>query len=151
MTKILTVNDAIEDKFLRKVTAPFDFKAFSRKEINQLIQTMRRDMEVANGVGLSANQIGIDTQLFVARDEQKFYAIFNPKIIKPSKETIDMEEGCLSIPENFKAVERPERVTLVGYDKNGKKIKINAWGFLARVFQHEVDHLNGKVFTDHLK
>ena len=62
-----------------------------------------------------------------------------------------MEEGCLSVPEIFGEVERQEKIILEGYDKNGRKIKIKAWGLLARVFQHEVDHLNGKIFIDTAK
>ncbi len=151
MAKILTIKNKSEEKFLRKATALFDFKAFSKKEVNELVKMMRREMEAANGIGLSANQIGLNMRVFVARVERKFYAVFNPEIVKISKDKIDMEEGCLSVPENFKPVSRPERITLSGYDKNGKKLKINAWGLLARVFQHEVDHLNGKLFLDRLK
>ena len=62
-----------------------------------------------------------------------------------------MEEGCLSVPEIFGAVERPEKITLEGFDTGGKKIKIKAWGLLARIFQHETDHLNGILFIDKAK
>lgn len=148
MAKILTVKNKSEDKFLRKATAPFDFRAYSKKEVQELVRMMRREMEAANGIGLSANQIGLNMRVFVARVERKFYAVFNPELSKTSKEKIIMEEGCLSVPEDFRPVSRPERVTLTGHDKNGKKLKIKAWGLLARVFQHEVDHLNGKIFID---
>ena len=105
-------------------------------------------MKKADGIGLSANQIGLDFKVFVAQADGKFYAIFNPKILKSSEERAAMEEGCLSVPEVFGTVIRPAKIVLEGFDKNGKKLKIKAWGLLARIFQHEVDHLNGKLFID---
>lgn len=117
-------------------------------------------MKDAIGIGLSANQIGLDFQLFVAElprlensksDTPRFYAVFNPKIIKTSGKNLPMEEGCLSVPELYGEVERPEKITLQGFDKNGKEIKIKAFGLLARIFQHEVDHLNGHLFVDKAK
>ena len=81
----------------------------------------------------------------------KFYAIFNPELEKTSREIVVAEEGCLSIPGKFGDVGRAPQVTLKGQDRNGRPVKIKAWGLLARVFQHECDHLNGTVFTDHAK
>ena len=66
-------------------------------------------------------------------------------------EAANMEEGCLSVPEIFGKVVRPAKVVLEGWDKNGKKLKIKAWGLLARIFQHEMDHLDGKLFIDKAK
>ena len=134
----------------------FDFNAVDRGEVNKLISTMRSMMRKANGVGLAANQIGLDLQTFVAevpdsRGGIKFYAIFNPTIEKTGGEKVTREEGCLSIPGTYGKVERRERITLRGFDKNGKPLKIKAWGLLARVLQHEVDHLNGILFADKAK
>lgn len=117
---------------------------------------MKRIMREANGVGLSANQIGLPYQLFVAQTydaqgTQKFYAIFNPRIEKYSPESVTHEEGCLSIPGLYGNVPRARSVVLAGYDKSGKIVKIKAWGLLARIFQHETDHLNGKLFVDRTK
>jgi len=165
MEKIWKISDKEEEKFLRRKTAAFDFSKFTKKEISELVKKMKEEMIKADGIGLSANQIGLDMSLFVAqvpkieeRGEnfvitgQKFYAVFNPKITKESKEKSPMEEGCLSVPGGISGeVERPEKITLEGQDKNGKKIKIKAWGLLARVFQHEVDHLNGMLFIDRCK
>src|SRR3989338_1641319 len=157
MTKIVTIEDKRDEKFLRAATVPFDIKklkdASAAKEIRALIKQMREIMNRANGVGLSANQIGIRERFFVAQmptnqGAQKFYAIFNPEIIKKSKEIEGAEEGCLSIPEIYGNIKRHYEIILSGYDLRGKKIKIKAWGFLARVFQHEVDHLDGKLFMD---
>jgi len=145
---IWVIDDKKEAKLLRKKVADFDFKKYSKKDVNNLIKKMREAMKAANGIGLSANQIGLDTNLFIAQAEGKFYAVFNPKITRRSQEKVVLEEGCLSVPEVFGATERPKKITLEGYDKNEKKLKIKAWGLLARIFQHEVDHLNGKLFID---
>lgn len=174
MRKILTINNKTEEKFLRKKTAVFDPALLKDKkkagEIDELIKTMRQIMKDNNGVGLSANQIGLNIRLFVAqlskeplkRDENnkiilppsesmKFYAIFNPEIIKFSAKKATLEEGCLSVPRIYGDVERPEKITLEGLDKNNRKIKIKAFGLLARIFQHETDHLNGILFIDKAK
>ncbi len=137
-----------EAKLLRKKAADFDFKKYSKKDAEEIIKKMREIMKKSDGVGLSANQMGLDLNVFVAQAEGKFYSIFNPKIAKFSEEALEAEEGCLSVPEVFGSVERPAKVTLEAFDKNGKKIKIKAWGLLARIFQHETDHLNGTVFID---
>lgn len=148
---IWTIGEKKEEKLLRKKTVEFDFKEHSKVEVRSLVKKMREVMKQARGIGLSANQIGLDAKVFVAQPEKKFYTVFNPEIIKESKEKVSMEEGCLSVPGYFGPVDRPEKVTLVGLDMNNKKVKIKAWGLLARVFQHEVDHLNGKLFTDKCK
>lgn len=154
--KIVTTENKKDENFLRRKTAEFDFVKSNKKEISELVLRMRRAMREANGLGLSANQVGINLRVFVAevpisQSETKFYAIFNPKIEKYGGEKVSFEEGCLSIPGIYGDVERPEKITLAGQDKNGKQIKIKAWGLLARVFQHEVDHLEGKLFADKAK
>mgnify|MGYP001603476001 CR=1 FL=1 len=148
---ILTANNKSEEKLLRKKVSDFNFSKHTLKEIKDLIKNMRLSMKKANGVGLSANQIGLDLKVFVAQVENKFYTVFNPKITKFSEEEIAIEEGCLSVPEMFGQVERSLRVTVEGQDISGKKIKIKTLGLLARVFQHEIDHLNGVLFIDKCK
>src|SRR3989338_5795138 len=112
MTKngIWVINDKKEAKLLRKKVADFDFKKYSKKEITDLIKKMRGAMKKAEGIGLSANQIGLDLKVFVAQVGDKFYAVFNPKIAKSSEESAEMEEGCLSVPEVFGAVVRPYKI-----------------------------------------
>lgn len=154
--EILLITNKGEEKILRKKTAEFDFKKFTRREINELVNRMRRIMRAANGIGLSANQIGLDLRMFVAEvpdheGNPKFYAVFNPKIEKAGKEEAIYEEGCLSVPGTWGDVERSEKIILSGSDRYGRPAKIKAWGLLARVFQHEMDHLNGKLFTDRTK
>ncbi len=154
---IWVISDKKEEKFLRKKTVDFDFGKFKKKDIADLISHMRHIMHEANGVGLSANQVGLNFNMFVAevpdvdKGGTKFYALFNSKIEKKSDETGIFEEGCLSIPGKWGYVPRAERVTLSGFDKNAKPVKIKAWGLLAHVFQHETDHLQGKLFIDRTK
>lgn len=153
---IVTIEKKTDEAFLRNKTVPFDFSKFKKKELQDLIRMMRTTMKKADGVGLSANQIGRKERFFVAQvpDSQNrpvFYAIFNPQITKISEELSTTEEGCLSVPRMWGQTPRAYRVTLEGYDINNKKIKIKAWGLLARVFQHEVDHLDGKLFIDRAK
>lgn len=146
-----TIHNKKEEKLLRTKLAPFDFARHSRQEIRDLIKRMREEMKAANGIGLSANQIGLNMQVFIAQPDKKLYAIFNPEIVKVSEEMAVIEEGCLSVPDVFGKVERPAKIILAGYDTSGKKVKIKAWGLLARVFQHEMDHLKGVVFIDKAK
>ena len=154
--QILTINNKKEERFLRRKTKEFDLKQYPKAELRELIKEMRQIMKNTNGVGLSANQVGIDRQFFIAQvpDEQgkqKFYTIFNPKIISLSKEKVDLEEGCLSVPGVWGIIPRSNKIIIEGVDMNEKKIKIKAWGFLAQVFQHEIGHLNGGLFIDKAK
>lgn len=149
--RIVTIQNKKDEKFLRKATVNFNFQKYSKKEVRELVKTMRQSMQAAEGIGLSANQIGLDVRVFVAKVENKFYAIFNPEIVLSPKEAVNLDEGCLSVPGVYGVVERPERITLKGFDQHNKPLKIKAWGLLARVFQHEVDHLNGKLFIDKAK
>ena len=149
--RILTIENKKDNKFLRKDTSLFDFDSMSKEEIRKLIRDMKGIMNEADGIGLAANQIGIQKRFFIADLDGKFYAIFNPEIVKESKTTESLEQGCLSVPEKRIEVERPSEIVLKGYNRNGKRIKIKTWGMLAHVFQHEVDHLNGKLITDYKK
>jgi len=136
---------------LKKKTSLFDFDSMNKKEIRKLIADMKETMKDADGIGLAANQVGIGISFFIVNLDDKSYAIFNPEITKQSKETEILEQGCLSVPEEHVEVGRPSEIVLKGLDRNGKRIKIRAWGMLAHVFQHEVDHLSGKLITDYKK
>tara|TARA_Y100001963_G_scaffold77938_1_gene107993 strand:+ start:675 stop:1007 length:333 start_codon:yes stop_codon:yes gene_type:complete len=103
-----------------------------------------------NGVGLSANQIGIKERAFVMMTDielQETVTCFNPKILKESKDMVVMEEGCLSYPDQFLQVSRPNSVVVKYEDENKNTIKEKLEGFVARVFQHEYDHMEGIDFT----
>lgn len=127
-------------------------------ELRALADDMVETMRKAPGVGLAAPQVAQSVRLFVAELEEseehpgsgKTYIIFNPEYVFKSDELVDGVEGCLSIPGWAGEVTRHERVVVKGLDKQGNRIRIEAEGWLARVFQHEVDHLNGVLFTDRI-
>ena len=120
----------------------------------KLSYTLTENMFHHNGVGLSANQIGIKERAFVMisdMESQDTLTCFNPKIVKESKEMVTMEEGCLSYPELFLNIARPETI-VVKYEDEGKELhKIKLTGFIARIFQHEYDHMEGIDFTQRTK
>lgn len=154
--KIWEVANKEEEKFLRKKTVEFDFRRHDKTEVNGLLSRMKKAMQLANGIGLSANQIGLPHRVFVAQVPQsqggsKFYSVFNPTLEKAGDETVHFEEGCLSVPKKYGDVVRPDRITVNAQDRNGKKVKFKVWGMTARVFQHELDHLDGKLFIDKAK
>lgn len=130
------------------------------KNLQTLIDDMVETMREAPGVGLAAPQIGLSERLIVVeyyeREEEeekedaprKVWAVVNPEIVKSSVETLVGVEGCLSIPNLVGEVERHAVVHVRGLNRHGKPMKIKAEGWLARIFQHEIDHLNGILFTD---
>ncbi|MCD6400774.1 MAG: peptide deformylase [Anaerolineales bacterium] len=125
-------------------------------DLQELIDDMVETMREAPGVGLAAPQVNVSQRVIVVEfgDEEdetvpsKLYAVVNPEIVKPSRETVFGIEGCLSIPGLVGEVERAKSVTIKGFSRYGQPTKIKARGWLARIFQHEVDHLNGVLFTD---
>jgi len=122
-------------------------------EVLVLISDMRKKMVEASGVGLAANQVGKDLQIFVidaklAEENSVQDAYINPEITELSKDQAEMEEGCLSLPGHWQQIKRAKKIKLKALDENGKKFKIKARGFLARVLQHEYDHLQGVLIKD---
>ena len=118
----------------------------------KLAQDMIETMYAESGVGLAANQVGVLKQLFVASADQvrgNEMAFFNPVIIK-SEGTIKEFEGCLSVPEFYEPVKRSKKVWLEAMDLNGTEVKMVGEGLLSRIFQHEIDHLNGILFIERL-
>jgi len=115
-----------------------------------IAKTLIENMLHYEGVGLSANQIGMDTRVFVMIRDIEYNDIivcFNPKIIKKYDECVDFEEGCLSYPDQFINVKRPDRIVVKYEDENKKVHKTKLSGLASRVFQHEFDHLEGIDFT----
>lgn len=117
------------------------------EEIKDLINRMYVVMAESHGLGLAAPQIGVSKRIFTYDIGEGPHALINPRLLRSSGEEI-ATEGCLSIPGLQGDVPRASRVTVSGIDENGQKVKIKAEGLLARVFQHEIDHLDGKVFID---
>lgn len=125
-------------------------------EIEQLLADMAETMYAAPGVGLAANQIGLPLQIVVIdvtpKDEKKeLIELINPQLQPVEEEGTDIdEEGCLSIPDYRAKVKRFRRLKLTAQDRCGAPLEFEADGFLARVLQHEIDHLQGRLFIDHL-
>lgn len=123
-------------------------------EIVELARNMTFTMHAAPGIGLAAPQVDrsvrlITVDLSVGEKENQLIILVNPEILSREGETI-MEEGCLSVPEVNEKVSRPERIVIKGTGLDGKELVIEAKDLLARVFCHEIDHLNGKLFIEHL-
>lgn len=136
---------------LREVAKPVE-------EINDEIRNIVRDMidtmYASEGIGLAAPQIGIPKRIIVVDINpsdmtSKPLVLINPVVLE-QRGSIEAEEGCLSIPDIRGSVKRYQSVTVEGLDLEGQKIRIEATDLLARVLQHEIDHLNGKFFVDHL-
>ena len=127
--------------------------------LENLADDMLETMHVSNGIGLAAPQIGLLQRMFVAElpeDEDepqsgKPFVLINPEVVKTSRGEIEGEEGCLSIPTWYGMVWRPEWVVVKAQDVQGKPIRIKAHGMLARVFLHEMDHLDGVLFVDRVE
>ena len=150
MPNILPVK-IIPAPVLRQPTRALTIQELQSSEVRQLILDMFETMKAKDGVGLAAPQIGQAIKLIVINTASGDLALINPKIVRKSWKKDTMEEGCLSIPKVFGIVKRPERIKVVALDKDGKKIKLTAIGYLARVIQHEVDHINGVLFIDRTK
>jgi peptide deformylase len=119
------------------------------EEIRQFIADLFETMHAARGVGLAANQVGVARRVAVIDAEGEKFAMVNPKIIEASgRDTA--EEGCLSIPEVFGDVTRPDRIVLEALDQDGVPFRRELTGLPARAVQHEIDHLDGILFLDHL-
>jgi len=158
----LRTSVTLPDPVLRRKARPvtrFD------SNLQTLIEDMIETMRVAPGVGLAAPQVNISQRLIVVEyaehedaentegaeekpAKKKLYVIANPEIIKASGETVTGVEGCLSVPGVVGEVERFLQVQVKGLNRHGKPMKIKAEGWLARIFQHEIDHLDGIVFPD---
>lgn len=122
-----------------------------KKHTQRLITNMVATVKKAHGIGLAAPQVGKNLNMAIIYLEEAglpAFPIFNPKIVKSSKETVPMEEGCLSIPGMFGIVSRPKKITLEAKDSDGEKIILTDDGLLARVIQHELDHLNNVLIID---
>ena len=121
--------------------------------VRQLIDDLFETMYAAKGVGLAANQVGIAQRVAVVdtgEDTPEPLVLVNPTIVHRGEETETAEEGCLSIPEIFGDVERPVSIIVEATDRSGAPFRLAASGYQARAIQHEIDHLDGVLFLDHL-
>ena len=118
-------------------------------ELRSFLNEMFEAMIEADGVGLAGPQAGISKRLFVVIADDDVRRVFiNPQIISTSEEMVDFEEGCLSVPQVYESISRPKKVTVQAFNENGRPFTLEADGLLARVIQHEYDHLDGILFID---
>ena len=131
---------------LKQIAEPVEFV---NKKIRQLLDDMAETMYKTDGVGLAAPQVNVSKRIIVLDDGNGLIEVINPEIVKKEGSQVGLE-GCLSVPELFGDVERYDKIEVHGINRNNKNIKIKAEGFLARIFQHEIDHLNGILFVEKL-
>ncbi len=135
--------------FLRIKTR--EVKDFNSPKLSRLVLDMAKIMGAEKGIGLAAPQVGSDLRICMAKVDNELYVLINPKIYSYSRKKETFEEGCLSFPGKFFPVERPVKVKIKAKNVSGKRVKIKADGLLARVLQHETDHLNGILVIDRTK
>ena len=139
---ILTAADPVLRARTKRVRT---FDASLHRLLDDMLETMRD----APGVGLAANQVGVPLQVAVIEVEERVIELVNPEIVRSSGEELDWE-GCLSIPGYVAEVTRAEKVTVKAKDRRGKEFRVKGTELLARALQHEIDHLNGHLYVDHL-
>jgi peptide deformylase len=138
------------DEVLKKKAEPVESVD---EELNRLIDDMVETMYAAPGIGLAAPQVGVSKRLIVVDvktaygEESSLYVLINPEIVESEGE-VKSEEGCLSLPEFIVSIDRFEKVTVKGLDREGNEVTIPAEGMLARALQHEIDHIEGTLILD---
>lgn len=156
-----------ESPVLREVALPVSEKDFGSKKIEDIVKKMQKALHAEeDGVAIAAPQIGVGLRIFVVagsavllakrksgetdegKEAPEDLVFINPEIIKVSRQKKKMEEGCLSLRWLYGQVLRHEKVTIKAYTEAGKAVNVGASGLLAQIFQHEIDHLNGILFTD---
>lgn len=132
------------DPLLRKICKPVE--KFDEK-LWQLLDDMKETLDFAEGLGLAASQVGILKRVCIIEYDGVLYELVNPVLVKSKGKCVD-NEGCLSVVGFRGMVERPEKIDIEYYNRYGEKIKFHAEGYFARVFLHEMDHLDGILFAD---
>jgi peptide deformylase len=141
--RILTADEPILRERTKRVSS---FDASLHRLLDDMLETMRD----APGVGLAANQVGVPLQVAIIEVEDKITELVNPQVVKGGGEQIDWE-GCLSIPGYVAEVTRHEKVTVKARDRHGKEFRVRGTELFSRALQHEIDHLNGTLYIDHLE
>ncbi len=138
------------DSRLRRIAQTVDLAMLQDKKFQELIVDMAKTMLVKDGVGLAAPQIGRNWRLIVVNTDEGVWPMINPVLSDLSSATLVEEEGCLSVPNVFGPVRRAKELTCHYINEFGQEVHLLAKGALARVIQHEIDHLDGVLFIDHL-
>jgi peptide deformylase len=136
---------ADDDLFLRRKAEPVKkVDSALRRKLDEMIAFMRK----SKGVGLAAPQIGDSRRFFVAEFDGQVFKIINPRVVASGSEVDVCDEGCLSVPGKYVDVSRPTEITLEFTDEKGRMYEADVGGYLARIFQHEIDHLDGVLMID---
>lgn len=162
MTRIVTTTDK-DAAVLRETALSVTPDEFGTPALQKICSDMSDALRnTSDGIGIAAPQIGISKRIFVASEEAllideaskkekkdyEHYVFINPEVVAISKAKINDAEGCLSVPGTYGIVKRAEKIKIRGYDMDGNNIERGASGLFARLFQHEIDHLNGILFID---
>ena len=145
---LLKIRHLPEDAVLRQKA-----KRISRidSKVQRLIDDMIQTMQQANGVGLAAPQVGVSLRVIALQmPGEEPMVLINPEIVKRAGEQ-EVTEGCLSVPGYYGEIKRSARVTVKGQDRHGKAVRIRADGLMAEALEHEIDHLDGKLYIDHIE
>ena len=139
----------LNNEILNKVCQPavFDNPSRNLKTAHQLLKIMQKE----NGMGLAANQVGLDLRLFVMKVGDRYFHCFNPEIVSVSDRDVEIDEGCLSFPGQDCSITRPETIQVKYYSAHGQPHEETLSGWASRCFQHELDHLNGLTMFDRIK
>lgn len=136
------------NEILRKSSKPINANTIKNKTLGELCDNMAFTMLKKDGIGLAAPQIGRNDRIVIINTRGGSVCMINPEIEKKSLQKEWGDEGCLSVPNKFGSVKRHKKITCSYIDKDGSKQKVEARGLMARVIQHEIDHLDGILFTD---
>lgn len=137
------------NKILRINCKPVDIKFLNTTEFFELCNFMKKITKKYDGIGLACPQIGINARIiYVSPNKRENFILVNPIIIETSKRQIMDSEGCLSLPQIFGNVIRPEKIIIQALNEYGEQIEVNADKIISRILQHEIDHLNGILFID---
>ena len=144
----------VYDENLPMLSAPipdYDIRKLPNPLMTKLINRMKLTKDIFNGIGLSANQCGVFERVFVIGVGENSWACINPKIVAKAPSTIKDTEGCLSFPGLGLKIDRPEWIEAEFYNENGELVQMRMEGLTARCFQHELDHMNGVLYTHRAK
>lgn len=145
LRNIITIPNEVLSTPSQEVTDPFS------EEIKSLISDMKETVLSVEGFGIAAPQVGVSKRVVVINFKNTQFGLINPEITWSSDGTSVLEEGCLSIPDFYFPIERPKKVKVRALNEKGEEIEIEGKDMLAKILQHEVDHINGVVIADYMK
>ena len=138
-------------KSLRERSVEVDVSRIPTHEFQLFLDQLTVAMYAADGVGIASPQVGRNERIFIVNEKTGPKAYINPEILTMSEETQDSEEGCLSVPGTYGLVKRAKKIRFRALNRHGRRVEFDAKGYIATVYQHELDHLNGVLFIDRVE